>query len=93
MSKTAKHTAGKWFVGEQNGSGIEIKSESGDIVARAAVYGPQSDTPHATAANARLISAAPELLAALERLVHWHDQISAADLAQARAAIKKATQP
>lgn len=61
-------------------------------------------TTHETAcANARLIAAAPELLAALQRLLdmpreqdmetHIHITCMPSDIEQARAAIAKATQP
>jgi len=41
-------------------------------------------------ANARLIAEAPELLATLKHFVHWHDQLSKADIARAEAAIARA---
>jgi hypothetical protein len=41
-------------------------------------------------ANAQLIAAAPDLLAALKHLVHWHDQLSPADIAKAESVIAKA---
>lgn len=41
-------------------------------------------------ANARVIAVAPEMLAMLKHMVHWHDQLSADDLARAQAVIDKA---
>lgn len=41
-------------------------------------------------ANAHLIAAAPDLYAALEHMIRWHDQLSPADIAKAEAALAKA---
>lgn len=41
--------------------------------------------------DARLIAASPEMLLMLVHLVHWHDQLSPADIAKAKALIAKAT--
>ena len=40
--------------------------------------------------NARLIAAAPELLATLKHLVHWHDQLGQDDLHRAQTTIAHA---
>lgn len=66
----APHTPGPWSVDEvsEYTGAVRITAANGDVVARAACYGPQSETPHAQAANARLIAAAPELLEALRGL-------------------------
>lgn len=69
MGQQAQHTPGPWTVdgvSEYTGA-MRIFAANGDIVARAASYGPQSDMPLAQAGNARLISAAPDLLAALTK--------------------------
>lgn len=58
------HTPGPWRIG-----GTEkrvIFADNGDVVARIACYGEQSETPEAEKANARLIAAAPGLLEALK---------------------------
>jgi hypothetical protein len=57
----AKHTPGPWFNRGPLGAGRWINSEKGQI---AVVYGP-SVTPEGDA-NANLVAAAPELLAALQ---------------------------
>lgn len=41
----------------------------------------------------RVEKAAPALLKALKHLVHWHDQLSPADIAMAEAAIAQAEAP
>ena len=92
----AKHTQGPWRVG-----GTEqrvIFADNGDVVARIACYGEQSETPEADKANARLIAAAPELLAALQWAVGFIDTYASKasgpatpELNKCRAAIVKAT--
>jgi hypothetical protein len=44
-----------------------------------------------SAADARLIAAAPELLAELQHFVFFYDQLKPEDLARAKAVIAKAT--
>ena len=93
-----KHTPGPWTVNPYCNDGAEVRSLA--IVARcgAALTHSASDSQSIDAAearaNARLIAAAPDLLAALERLFRWgswpseeHKQ----DMESARAAIAKAT--
>jgi len=60
---SAKHTPGPWANAGPLGHGIVINSSDRPI---AVVYGPNSD--HKYIANANLIAAAPDLLAALEGL-------------------------
>lgn len=66
------HTPGEWFAGGQLGAGIWIRTESAQI---AVVYGSHV-TPE-SAANARLIIAAPDLLKAARSIIAWakkHDR-------------------
>ncbi len=78
-----KHTPGKWRTGPVNYADI-YSEETGELVCLVV-----KDRP-GTLADARLIAAAPELLAALREIVarneiqHWFN------LDQARAAISKA---
>lgn len=60
----AKHTPGPWRVGGTKSR--VIFAANGDVVARTAAYGEQSETPDAEKGNAALIAAAPDLLAALQ---------------------------
>ena len=78
---------------------IGKKSEIGVIADEApciiAIMGNQKAWKEEAAANARLIAAAPELLAATKRMINWleglSDEIDIIDMAlQARAAIAKA---
>ena len=93
-----KHTAGPWRFSYYG----EVRAENNDVVARVAEYGTQSETPDAAIANARLIAAAPELLAALQEIsergpLDGYGSVSALRLrlvatqSIARAAISKAT--
>lgn len=93
------HTRGTWEVWErtqfdesQNQQCVcicdDAGDDAGDLHEVAIIKG------HNNAANARLIAASPDLLAALQNLVNacefWEDQNDPA-LADARAAIAKAT--
>jgi hypothetical protein len=81
------HTPGPWHVSEH--SAIEVNAEG----ARAIVELWRRGNPAQELANARLIAAAPDLLAVLEAIVEDSDIFSTLDeslLAEARAAIKKA---
>ena len=95
-----KHTPGKWevawggyFDGERE---VFVRRPEDDVAIAAKIIDPDTEAP--SAANARLIAAAPELLEALERVVdeqdgppllsrraEWHAAVTAA-----RAAIEKA---
>lgn len=73
----SKHTPGPWRIGGKEKR--VIFAANGDVVARTAAYGSQSETPEAESGNAALIAAAPALLAALQMLtrgygVTFHDQ-------------------
>ena len=69
----SKHTPGPWQlkVGESVRRPILIKGSTGAIVAE--VYWDQlfMDEDAETAANARLMLAAPDLLAACKRMMQW----------------------
>lgn len=84
--------------------GVQICTQGQTYNGSGERYGPQITFDLAEAcANARLIAAAPELLAALQRLLdmpreqdmetHIHITCMPSDIEQARAAIAKATQP
>ena len=92
----AKHTPGPWnaFVGEDGGFVI---SPDDNLHICLCSRSPWPQRGKESGANARLISAAPDLLAALNRLVHLTailppdmDEPGSA-MADARAAIAKAT--
>lgn len=90
--KEASHSHGPWDVfGSQDLSTDEWRSltVSQAYMPFLRVCFMTSDGP--AMANARLIAAAPELLAALEKIVYdWDGEPE--DMADARAAIAKATQ-
>lgn len=91
----SKHTLGPWFSQYDDNGFYEIGSEA--VAFRMAFTYGEGDTDEA---NARLIAAAPELLEALERMLHsfsphpcentekWREEYDACELA--RAAIAKA---
>jgi len=90
-------TPGPWTLKEY-GRGLSVRS--GDqVVASVMVAQKREDWRQRDQANARLIAAAPELLAALIRVTpEWkyedeHCPGSACDGCRARAAIRKATEP
>jgi hypothetical protein len=91
---TKQHTPGPWAISEQNDSDKSWKAEvystiSDEGVARVGYF----DTIRSEdLANARLIAAAPDLLAALESLLPYANgsESFAAEVAAARAAIAKA---
>lgn len=58
----SKHTEGPWTATLQPAGFIEIKSESGDVIADVCVKNVK--------ANAQLLTAAPALLEALERITN-----------------------
>jgi hypothetical protein len=57
---TTKHTPGPWVIGKRDHDVVMVDTASGTAICD--VYGESDDRP----ANARLIAAAPDLLAALE---------------------------
>lgn len=88
---TTQHTPGPWVVDRSHPDWVEGTTIwANDVVIAHAV----ADQHHQTEANARLIAAAPDLLAALEaclRRLDAHDDQSAPECLAARAAIAKAT--
>jgi len=99
----AKHTSGPWNVHGTNETGTLIASDAAEhenITASIAVAQPRGEEwTKEEEANARLIAAAPELLAALESVCNWADMFrdslayesGRSQIDAARAAIQKAT--
>ena len=85
----AQHTPGPWFSCSGNAKNFyRIEARRGnDDMAIAELKGPDRE------ANARLIAAAPELLAVCQALTgpNWPDIVAL--IMQAHAAVAKATQP
>lgn len=82
----SKHTPGPWRIVKNNNGTINIvgaNDAEGFALKVALINNADED-------NARVIVAAPELLDELKRLVRWHDQLSAKDIAKAEAVIAKA---
>lgn len=84
MSQQPEHTPGPWTYGDDGISGCSFVPEP-----------PTADTPHGLGlrleADARLIAAAPDLLAALRAICEAGDAIEVMNaLPTARAAIAKA---
>lgn len=94
-SKQATHTPGPWTVVRNGDSNALIRYSDGENASYIAQCNDLQLCPeHGTVeANARLIAAAPDLLAALEELLadkYLADPINADRMANARAAIAKA---
>jgi len=85
-----KHTPGPWEVawgGSFDGTReVFVRRPEDDVAIAADILDPDTEAP--SAANARLIAAAPELLEALRGLV---DEQNGPPLLSARAAIARAT--
>lgn len=84
-----KFTKGKWKVSRPNNSNNEVKSEYGNICLVANNYGSEE-----MEANAKLISAAPEMFEALRVLMENYDSkghLLNFDVNVARQALRKAT--
>lgn len=96
-----RHTPGPWFDHGFHADGVDGErviaqgdgKHGGYAVACALPCGEPDKLPDLTAANARLIAAAPELLEALMALLAEVDGCGAGTEKLARAAIAKATQP
>lgn len=106
-TKPAAHTPGPWYVGDEftervgayRVRGFPI-SGSGKAIARVWNGTEHNNLPPiGNEANAQLIAAAPDLLAALQNLENWATAMATVPslniepLIAARAAIAKATQP
>ena len=93
----AKHTPGPWtHEGQGDITGIEDGGDIDGLVDVCSVY--LRTAPGRHDANARLIAAAPDLLAALTDVIGWvpggiafHTNAAFAAVERARAAIAKAT--
>jgi hypothetical protein len=92
---SARHTPGPWFVGEFRHDGrLRVIGDRGDALVAYLAVGALEDE------DARLIAAAPELLAALHDLAAWckaydfanmeHSGLLQRNIAAADAAIAKA---
>lgn len=101
MSKEATHTSGPWEVDEaHSGKGgklilaeVFVRRPGDDVSIAADIVDPETGEP--SHANARLISAAPDLLFVLSALVEFMGDTTPEDAeldvwVQARAAISKA---
>lgn len=85
---TLKHTPGSWHTGVRTAyHGRDIYGQHGELIAIADEMVPFTEVKP----NARLIAAAPDLLAAARRIFEVYN-IHGAAADQLRAAIKKATE-
>lgn len=80
----AEHTPRPWTIGTRKDGSRWLS-----IGSPVAGMHYQADI-HCSEADASLITAAPDLLAMLKHAVHWHDQISADDVARYQAVIAQA---
>lgn len=97
----SKHTPGPWVAEEHLERIITVETAQDEIYNRRdiAQVGFDPEERLTSEANARLIAAAPDLLAALERLLRWtnrgnadqHDKGCRCLIHEAEAAIAKAT--
>lgn len=103
---TDKHTPGPWLIDTNTIYALDETDRVNRFSAQvqggyssAPVYGDRiRTTPEELAANARLIAAAPDLLAALQAVMHVleHTQVTPSGVERyerAKAAIAKATEP
>lgn len=96
---STKRTPGDWYTKREGSSTVYVFSRiGGGLVQEVAACGPTNDGPEQQEANARLISAAPELLEALAELAGLVDDICAGNYTPdsftaqpARIALAKAT--
>lgn len=70
MSETVKHTEGPWLAAERS-AGAHIHSDHGEIAWLRSNMGISNEEIEA---NARLIASAPDLLHALEDLLHAYSK-------------------
>lgn len=91
-----QHTPGPWVNGGPQCATIATKAEGGNLGERVAIVFDDEISLGDAKANARLIAAAPELLAALQAMLGAaHEspvmcEDNAATIAQARAIVSKA---
>ncbi len=91
----SKHTAGPWVLDESTDRLIVLAPDGDDTPWEVAIVDVDCGFGLEPQANARLIAAAPDLLAALERVdlladVHGAPEVWNNCICEARAAIKKA---
>jgi hypothetical protein len=103
MEQQAKHTPGPWmFYAQEGGCDIYVRKSmgKGPLLAHVVGLGQEREKLDEFAANARLIAAAPDLLAALTEVLEWirnwspefaQDDEWPATATKASAAIAKAT--
>lgn len=72
--RNTKHTTGPWTAGFQIGGHHCVMSTNGQVVAATGKIGDRYDAQ--SLADSNLIAAAPELLAALSRMLSEHDCIT-----------------
>ena len=86
------HTPGPWRVAFSDGSGESyITTASNQVIVCGAENCMGRPGGVRSPADARLIATAPELLAELQHVVFFYDQLKPEDLARAKAVIAKAT--
>lgn len=89
-----KHTPGPWYA-NQSGLIYAVSDDADESILICDVEGMDPDYPNRAwqpVANARLIAAAPDLLAALEEMLPmWSSGIEEPWVLRARAAIARAT--
>jgi hypothetical protein len=88
-----KHTPGPWKAAER--TGVIRRLHNGDKTEVFLILQHNEDSWTEADANAKLVTAAPELLEALKELVSWSAHLPWAaneDLIKSREAIKKATE-
>lgn len=98
MSEQAKHTPGEWTAEMSSSGGFSIQSQTGGEHGGLLVIASRNEHRNVTAmhANARLIAAAPDLLAALveaEHYLNFHEQADAPHMVRIRAAIARTSLP
>lgn len=92
-----KHTPGPWLRDRESGFDCDVRAANGRKIASVNVQNaPKSkkgwlSRQKENEANARLIAAAPELLAALQAIMDLNPQLPMGYTEEARAAIAKAT--
>jgi len=87
---SAQHTPGHWSDGLHHQGHLAIQSDNGRLVAFCGAIS-RNDEQLENLANARLIAAAPDLLACLLDVLDADGDLDAMDFNRYRAAIAKAT--